>query len=187
MYTYSSSATSDIPNAATITIPACDAIGAITADISLDNVTPPETYVVFVTDLSPSMDWEVANSSAPDAGESSRLALAQAAMETALVTCTTTLVVACRLAQLGSRKCQKTSATLPERAAHLRLVLPTTRVTPVQRSTNSLRSPARRANRPCLRKSQGTLRTMVKTVRRPQKQLVVAKDYIGHRGGVERV
>ncbi len=84
MYTYSSSATSDIPNAATITIPACDAISAITADISLDNVTPPETYVVFVTDLSPSMDWEVANSSAPDAGESSRLALAQAAMETAI-------------------------------------------------------------------------------------------------------
>jgi len=57
LYTYSDSTTSDLPNAATITFPACRVGATLTADVSLDNVTAPEVYVTFVTDLSGSMNW----------------------------------------------------------------------------------------------------------------------------------
>lgn len=84
LYTYSASSTSDIPNAATITIPACDAVSSITADISMDNVTPPRTFVLFVTDLSGSMDWEIGDSTPPESGEDSRLEIVQDGLETAI-------------------------------------------------------------------------------------------------------
>ncbi len=57
LYSYTDSTTSDLPNAATITFPACRLGATLTADVSLDNVTAPDVYVVFVTDLSNSMNW----------------------------------------------------------------------------------------------------------------------------------
>jgi cysteine-rich repeat protein len=58
LYTYSESTTSDLPNAASLTFPACRVGATLTADISLDSVTSPDVYVVFVTDLSDSMNWD---------------------------------------------------------------------------------------------------------------------------------
>ncbi len=60
LYTYSDDPTSALPNAAEITFPACRVGATLTADVSLDNVTSPDVYVVFVTDLSGSMQWSFA-------------------------------------------------------------------------------------------------------------------------------
>ncbi len=59
LYSYSSSSTSNFPNAATITVPACTVAGNLIADVDFSNVTPPTLYVVFVTDTSGSMDYDV--------------------------------------------------------------------------------------------------------------------------------
>jgi cysteine-rich repeat protein len=55
VYSYSSSSTSDMPNAATIEVPACTVAGNLVADVDFGGVTPPDVYVVFVTDRSGSM------------------------------------------------------------------------------------------------------------------------------------
>jgi cysteine-rich repeat protein len=55
LYSFVDSATSVIPNTATLTIPACRVATGLTASISMDNVDLPTTYVVFVTDLSYTM------------------------------------------------------------------------------------------------------------------------------------
>ncbi len=55
VYSYSTSSTSNTPNAATITIPACTVAGNLVADVDFSGVTPPDVYVVFVTDRSGSM------------------------------------------------------------------------------------------------------------------------------------
>ncbi|MFA6591505.1 MAG: IPT/TIG domain-containing protein [Patescibacteria group bacterium] len=60
---YSSSSTSLLPNAATLTIPACTLVGQLTGTVSMNNVTPPEVNIVFVTDRSGSMDWDFAGRS----------------------------------------------------------------------------------------------------------------------------
>ncbi len=55
LYSYSATTTSILPNAATITFPACRLGATLTADVSLDNVASPDIYVVFVTDLTTAM------------------------------------------------------------------------------------------------------------------------------------
>ncbi len=55
VYSYSTSSTSTLPNAATITIPACTVSGNILADIDFSEIEEPDVYVVFVTDVSGSM------------------------------------------------------------------------------------------------------------------------------------
>lgn len=55
LYSYDASSSSDLPNVATITVPACTVAGNLKADVSFDGVTQPDTYVVFVTDTSGSM------------------------------------------------------------------------------------------------------------------------------------
>jgi cysteine-rich repeat protein len=55
LYSYDPASTSTLPNAATLTVPACTAVGSFTATLSLDKLIPPDVYVVFVTDRSGSM------------------------------------------------------------------------------------------------------------------------------------
>jgi cysteine-rich repeat protein len=55
LYSYSSSSTSDLPNAATIVMPACNVAGTLTGTIDMSDVDLPDAYVVFVTDRSGSM------------------------------------------------------------------------------------------------------------------------------------
>ncbi len=55
LYTYDSSSTALLPNAADITIPACSVASSLVATVSMDAVELPDTYVVFVTDRSASM------------------------------------------------------------------------------------------------------------------------------------
>jgi cysteine-rich repeat protein len=52
---FSDSATSTLPNAATVTVPPCTAVGAFTGNISLKAVNQPDVYVTFVLDRSGSM------------------------------------------------------------------------------------------------------------------------------------
>ncbi len=84
LYTYSADSTSVLPNAATITVPACTVATGFTADVSLSNVELPQTYIVFITDESRTMRNEVANSSLPEPGEGSRLSVAVDSMEKAI-------------------------------------------------------------------------------------------------------
>lgn len=83
VFSYSADTTAVLPNAATITVPACSVATSFTADVSLANVEPPTTYVVFVTDESWTMKWEVNNDTDPEPGERSRLEVAVDSMETA--------------------------------------------------------------------------------------------------------
>lgn len=55
IYSYASSTTSDLPNAVTITMPACTVAGTLTGSIDMSNVDLPDVYVAFVTDRSGSM------------------------------------------------------------------------------------------------------------------------------------
>lgn len=55
LYPYTTISTSSIPNAATLEIPACTVASTLIADVDLSQITPPETYVVFVLDSSDSM------------------------------------------------------------------------------------------------------------------------------------
>ncbi len=55
LYSYSSSSTAYLPNAATIEVPACTVAGNLVADVDFGGVTPPDVYVVFITDRSGSM------------------------------------------------------------------------------------------------------------------------------------
>jgi len=55
LYSYSTESTSDLPNAATVIMPACNVAGTLTGTIDMSNVDLPDAYVVFVTDRSSSM------------------------------------------------------------------------------------------------------------------------------------
>lgn len=84
LYSYDSSSTSDIPNAATITIPACTVAGNLLADVDFSNVDPPDVYVVFVTDTSGSMGWEFGASSSDGDAIDERLDVAQTSLVSAV-------------------------------------------------------------------------------------------------------
>ncbi len=55
LYSFSSSSTSELPNAATIVMPACNVAGTLTGTLDMSNVDLPNAYVVFATDRSGSM------------------------------------------------------------------------------------------------------------------------------------
>lgn len=55
LYSYTTDSTSDLPNAATVIMPACSVAGTLTGTIDMSNVELPDVYVVFVTDRSGSM------------------------------------------------------------------------------------------------------------------------------------
>ncbi len=55
LYSFDAASTSTLPNAATLTVPACHAVGKFVGTVSLDQVTPPDVYVAFVFDRSGSM------------------------------------------------------------------------------------------------------------------------------------
>lgn len=89
VYSYNSSSTSNLPNAATITVPACTVAGNLVADIDFSNANPPDVYVVFVTDVSGSMAWDfAATSSSTDSGTAAeeRLDVAKSSLESAIGT-----------------------------------------------------------------------------------------------------
>jgi cysteine-rich repeat protein len=58
LYDYDEASTSKLPNAATITVPACTAVKSFTANLDLSAVEYPDVYVALVTDRSGSMDWD---------------------------------------------------------------------------------------------------------------------------------
>jgi cysteine-rich repeat protein len=78
LYSYDASNTSSLPNAATITVPACTTAGNLVADVDFSNVTPPDVYVVFVTDVSGSMSTAL--------GSSTRIAVARDSIKSAIGT-----------------------------------------------------------------------------------------------------
>ncbi len=82
-FSYSEDLTSELPNAATLTVPACSVATSLTASVSLDEVELPTTYVLFVTDLSYTMQWEVGSNDLPEAGEDNRLEVAKDAIAAA--------------------------------------------------------------------------------------------------------
>lgn len=83
-FSYSDSSTSELPNAATLTVPACNVATSLTASVSLDNVDLPTTYVLFVTDLSFSMKNRVQDNTTAVYPEKSRLEIAQDAIPGAI-------------------------------------------------------------------------------------------------------
>jgi hypothetical protein len=84
LYSYSLSSTSTLPNAATITVPACTVLPSVSANIRYaENYEPPQVYVMFITDLSQTMKYRVRDDVLPGSGEKSRLAVAQASMDSA--------------------------------------------------------------------------------------------------------
>ncbi|MEK7183737.1 MAG: IPT/TIG domain-containing protein [Patescibacteria group bacterium] len=82
-FSYSDSSTSELPNAATIMVPACNVATSLTASVSLDNVDPPTTYIIFVTDLSLTMKNEVGNNVTAISPIKSRLDIAKEAIPVA--------------------------------------------------------------------------------------------------------
>jgi len=56
----------DSPDTALMYFPACSVATSMTADVSFENLTASTLQVVFVTDLSTSMTWEVGNDDVPN-------------------------------------------------------------------------------------------------------------------------
>lgn len=83
VFSFLDSTTAQLPNAASITVPACSVATSFSANISLANVEPPTTYVVFLTDESFTMKYEVSNDTTPETGERTRLQVAVDSMEVA--------------------------------------------------------------------------------------------------------
>ncbi|MFZ2681887.1 MAG: IPT/TIG domain-containing protein [Patescibacteria group bacterium] len=83
-FSYVEGTTVELPNAATITVPACNVATDLTATVSLAGVDLPTTYVMFVTDLSLSMKNEVSDNTLPEFGEKTRLQIAQEAIPDAV-------------------------------------------------------------------------------------------------------
>ncbi len=73
------------PDLATLFIPACEVGTAITADIDMSGVITPTTAIVFVTDLSGSMEWDIAGNSGAAVGNR-RIDYAAASLEEAIDT-----------------------------------------------------------------------------------------------------
>ncbi len=86
LYSYDSSSTASLPNAATITVPACTVAGNLVADVDFGNANPPEVYVVFVTDTSGSMGYAFGADSDTDTTVDERLVVAKASLTTAIGT-----------------------------------------------------------------------------------------------------
>ena len=102
LYSYDSSSTSSLPNAATIMVPACTVAGNLVADVDFSNANPPDVYVVFVTDTSGSMRTTTAGTCAASGasctsspscggsdtcvGTSTRMAVAIASLKEAVAT-----------------------------------------------------------------------------------------------------
>lgn len=84
IYSYSDSSTSDLPNAATLTVPACNVATGLTASVSLRNVELPTTYILFITDLSMTMKNEVGANVLAVPPERSRLEIARSAIPVAV-------------------------------------------------------------------------------------------------------
>lgn len=78
MYSYDASNTSSLPNAATISVPACTTAGNLVADVDFSGVTPPDAYIVFVTDVSGSMSTALSSST--------RIAVARDSIKSAIGT-----------------------------------------------------------------------------------------------------
>ncbi|MBP9827672.1 DUF4215 domain-containing protein [Patescibacteria group bacterium] len=55
LYSFSDDSTATLPNAASITIPSCNAATGLTATLDTSGIDLPDTYVVFITDRSGSM------------------------------------------------------------------------------------------------------------------------------------
>lgn len=62
LHSYDASSSSSLPNAATISVPACTTAGNLVADVDFSGVTPPDAYIVFVTDVSGSMATALSSS-----------------------------------------------------------------------------------------------------------------------------
>jgi hypothetical protein len=54
LYSYNALDATNLPNATTLTVPACTIAGTMFADIDLDNVEMADVYIAFVTDVSQS-------------------------------------------------------------------------------------------------------------------------------------
>ncbi len=78
LYSYNSESTANLPNAATITVPACTTAGNLIADVDFAGVEAPDVYVVFVTDVSGSMATTDMTSA------KSRISVAQESINTAI-------------------------------------------------------------------------------------------------------
>ncbi len=76
LYSYTADSTSDLPNAASVIMPACSVAGTLTGTVDMSNVDLPDAYVVFVTDRSGSMSSAL--------GTSSRMAVARDLLETSV-------------------------------------------------------------------------------------------------------
>lgn len=76
LYSYSTDSASDLPNAATITMPACTVAGTLTGTVDMSDVDLPNAYVVFVTDRSGSMGNTL--------GSGSRMSVARDLLETSI-------------------------------------------------------------------------------------------------------
>lgn len=62
LYSFSDDSTSSLPNAASITIPSCNAATGLTATLDTSGIDLPDTYVVFITDYSGSMSTALGSS-----------------------------------------------------------------------------------------------------------------------------
>jgi cysteine-rich repeat protein len=76
LYSYSTDSTSELPNAATITMPACTVAGNLTGTIDMSNVDLPNVYVLFVTDRSGSMSTAL--------GTGTRMSVARSLLSTSV-------------------------------------------------------------------------------------------------------
>lgn len=76
LYSYTTDSTSDLPNAATVIMPACNVAGTLTGTIDMSNVDLPDVYVVFVTDRSGSMSSTL--------GSGSRMSVARDLLDTSV-------------------------------------------------------------------------------------------------------
>ncbi|MCR4311765.1 MAG: VWA domain-containing protein, partial [Candidatus Uhrbacteria bacterium] len=76
-YSYDASSTSTLPNAATLTVPACSAATDLLVDVSYDDVEQSEVRLVFVTDTSGSMGYGFGATTDSDTSVDERLVVAQ--------------------------------------------------------------------------------------------------------------
>jgi len=102
-FSYSDSSTSDLPNAATIMVPACNVATSLTANVSLNNVDLPTTYILFVTDLSFSMKNRVQDNTTAVYPEDSRLDIAKEAIPGAIEELFDKLGADAQIGLIGSR------------------------------------------------------------------------------------
>lgn len=76
LYSYGAESTANLPNAATVIMPACTVAGTLTGTVDMSNVDLPDVYVVFVTDRSGSMSGAL--------GSSTRMSVAKNLLESSV-------------------------------------------------------------------------------------------------------